>query len=198
LDGDSVAIIRRFKQLGLVSLSLVPFLSFALAAAFAQSKPVDSALLSRANAGDPAAQVAVGDGYAKGEGVPQDYHLAADWYRKAAEKGNTDAQVRLAEFYRDGKGVTHDMTQAAAWYQKAADLGDPAAQGTLGTLYSVGQGVPQDYLQAYFWFDLAASVKGPNQERYTANRQNVGIHITADELALVQERIAKWKAEHPR
>jgi len=181
------------KQLGLASLLCVAFLH-----AQSQTATPDPTLLARANAGDPLCQLQVADRYARGEGVPQDPRLAADWYRKAAEKGNPDAQVRLADFYRDGKGVPRDMAQAVAWYQKAAELGDPAAQGTLGMLYSVGLGVPQDYFQSYYWFDLAASVKGPNQDRYAANRQNVGTHITADELALVQERVAKWKAAHPR
>jgi hypothetical protein len=44
--------------------------------------------------------------------------------------------------------------------------------------------------------DLAASATGPNQERYAANRQNVGTRITADELAFVRQRVAKWKAAH--
>ena len=90
------------------------------------------------------------------------------------------------------------MVQAAAWYRKAAEQGDVSAQGTLGLLYSIGQGVPQNYVEAYYWLDLAASVKGPNQEKYAANRQMVGAHITTDELDEVQERVAKWLAAHPR
>jgi len=53
-------------------------------------------------------------------------------------------------------------------------------------------------VEAYFWLDLAASVKGPNQEKYAANRQMVGEHITAYELSDVEERVKKWKAAHPR
>jgi TPR repeat protein len=62
----------------------------------------------------------------------------------------------------------------------------------------MGQGVPQSDVEAYFWFDLAAAVKTANQDRYIANRQNVGTRITADELEAVQERVKKWKAAHPR
>jgi TPR repeat protein len=65
-------------------------------------------------------------------------------------------------------------------------------------LYTLGQGVPQSDVEAYFWLDLAASAKSPNQAQYMANRQNVGTRITADELADVEERVAKWKAAHPR
>jgi hypothetical protein len=28
------------------------------------------------------------------------------------------------------------------------------------------------------------------------NRQNVGTRITADDVALVRQRVAKWKADH--
>jgi hypothetical protein len=53
-------------------------------------------------------------------------------------------------------------------------------------------------VEAYFWLDLAASVKGPNQEKYAANRQMIGIHITVDQLEEIQDRVAAWIAAHPR
>jgi TPR repeat protein len=65
-------------------------------------------------------------------------------------------------------------------------------------LYTVGQGVDRSDVEAYYWLDLAAAVTGPNQAQYAANRQVVGTRITADELADVQDRVAKWKAAHPR
>ena len=124
---------------------------------------------------------------------------AAIWFQKVAEQGDVSGELHLAALYRDGgKGFPRDMAQAAAWYRKAAEQGDAGAQGTLGTLYSMGQGVPQNYVEAYYWLDLAAAVKGPNQERFAANRQMVGAHITADELEAVQERVAAWKAAHSR
>jgi TPR repeat protein len=164
-----------------------------------QQAGIDAALLAKANSGDAAAQVVVGDSYAAGKGVARDYKQAAEWYRKAAEKGDIGGEIHLAALYRDGgKGFPRDMAQAAEWYRKAAEQGDVGAQGTLGTLYSMGQGVEQNYVEAYYWLDLAAAVKGPKQEFYAANRQMIGIHITADELADIQDREAAWKAAHPR
>jgi hypothetical protein len=174
-------------------------LASALLPACAQTAGIDAALLAKANAGDPAAQVQLGESYAAGTGVAQDLKLAAEWYRKAADKGDVGGELHLAALYRDGgKGLPRDMVQAAAWYRRAAEQGDVGAQGTLGLLYSLGQGVPQSYVEAYYWLDLAASVKGPNQEKYVANRQMIGAHITTDELEEVQERVAKWLAAHPR
>jgi TPR repeat protein len=170
-----------------------------------QSTAPDPAILAKANAGDAAAQLLVGDSYAERDGqtrapkqLAADYKQAAEWYRRAAVQGSVEGQLRLAALYRDGKGVAHDMAEAANWYRKAADRGDAGAQGTLGLLYAFGQGVPHSDVEAYYWLDLAAAVKGPNQEKYAANRQMVGTRITADELAEVQERVEKWKAEHPR
>lgn len=166
----------------------------------AQPSGIDPALLAKANGGDAAAQVEVGEDYAAGKGVARDYKQAAGWYRKAADKGDVAGEMHLAALYRDGGGKTfaRDMVQAAEWYRKAAEQGDVTAQGILGTLYSLGQGVLLSYPDAYYWLDLAAHVKGPNQEKYAANRQSIGTRITADELADVQDRVEKWLAAHPR
>lgn len=165
----------------------------------AETAGIDPALLAKAKAGSPGAEVAVGTCYADGKGVPRDPQQAAEWYRKAAEQGNLSGELHLAALYRDGAGKTfpRDMTQAAAWYRKAAEQGDPGAQGTLGMLYTLGQGVAQSDVEAYFWLDLAASAASPNQAQYMMNRQNVGTHITQDQLQDVQDREAKWKAAHP-
>jgi len=172
---------------------------FALVTATAQPNTIDPALLAKANSGDAASQVQVGESYASGEGVARDLKQAAEWYRKAADKGDIAGEVHLAALYRDGgKSFPRDMMQAANWYRKAAEQGDITAQATLGVLYSIGQGVPQSDVEAYFWLDLAATVKGPNQDKYAANRQLIGTHLTVDELAEVEERVAKWLAAHPR
>lgn len=201
------------NQIVLSALLALPFLpgtaqaqSASEQTATAATAQVDLALLAKANAGDPAAQVLMGDNScAAGIKAAQDptqlaeyYKVAAAWYRKAAEQGSAAGQVRLAALYRDGKGVEHDLVKAAEWYRKAADQGDASAQGTLGVLYSMGQGVAQSYPDAYFWFDLAAKIKGPSQEKYTSYRQMSGEHLTVDELAVVQDRVAKWIAAHPR
>ena len=195
------------------SKHLIPvamFLGLLLSAAAQTATPtpsIDAALLAKANAGDAAAEVAVGEQYAQAaaseHGKAQmagDYQQALAWYQKAAGQNNIAGEMHLAALYRDGGGKTipRDMEQAAAWYRRAADQGDATAQGTLGVLYSLGQGVPHSDVEAYFWLVLAASVKGPNQEKYAANRQMIGERITADELSDVQDRVAAWKAAHPR
>lgn len=187
---------RKWIATVLVALGLMPALGQTPASGTAT---VDGGLLANANSGDVAAQVAVGDCYAEGKGVMRSYTQAAEWYLKAASTGDIAAEMRLGTLYRDGsKDFPRDMAKAAEWYSKAAEQGDATAQGTLGTLFFMGQGVAQDYVEAYYWLDLAAAVKGPRQAQYAANRQMVGIHVTADELEAVKERVAAWKAAHPR
>jgi hypothetical protein len=187
-------------------LVLTMVFALALFPAFAQTAAIDPSLLAKANSGDAAAQVQVGERYAANAAALHNvtqageaYKTAAEWYRKAAERGFIPGELHLAALYRDGgKGFPRDMELAAAWYRKAAEQGDVTAQASLGVLYSIGQGVPRNDIEAYFWLDLAASVKGPNQEKYAANRQLIGTHITAEELDAVQERVAAWIAAHPR
>jgi TPR repeat protein len=168
---------------------------------------IDPALQAKADGGDAAAEVAMGEHYARAAAadldktqMAGDYQQELAWYRKAADQNDISGEMHLAAVYRDGGGKTipRDMELAATWYRRAADQGDPTAQGTLGVLYSMGQGVPHNDVDAYFWLDLAASVKGPNQEKYVANRQMIGERITADELSDAKDRAAAWKAAHPR
>jgi TPR repeat protein len=184
----------QWKQL-VLAMALAP----AALPVFAQAAGIDPVLLAKANNGDAAAQVLVGESCAQGKGVARDLNQAAAWYRKAADKGDLAGEMHLAALYRDGgKGLPRDMEQAASWYRKAAEQGDVTAQATLGLLYSLGQGVPKSDVEAYFWIDLAASIKGPKQDQYAANRQVIGTHITTDELEELQERVAKWLASHPQ
>jgi hypothetical protein len=186
---------------------LTMIVASALLSASAQTPAIDPALLAKANAGDAAALVQLGDNArAAGDAVPHNpmqsaeyYKQAIAWYSKAADQGSIAGQMHLAALYRDGgKGFPRDMAQAVEWYRKAAEQGDVTAQATLGVLYSIGQGVPRDDVEAYYWLDLAASVKGPNQEKYAASRQLIGTHITTGQLEEVQDRVAAWLAAHPR
>ncbi len=186
---------ERFRKQRILAIAF----ALALIQAPAQTAGIDPALLAKANGGDAAAQVLVGENYAAGKGVAPDLQLAANWYRKAAGQGSIAGEMHLAELYRDGgAGFPRDRSQSAAWYGKAAEQGNVDAQGTLGVLYSIGQGVPQSYVEAYYWLDLAAAVKGPRQQQYAANRQMVGTHLTVDEVTGIEQRVAKWLAAHPR
>jgi TPR repeat protein len=114
-------------------------------------------LLPFAEQGDARAQFLVGSSYQFGQGVPQDYAQAVDWYRKAAAQGNASAQYKLGRLYEQGQGVPQDYAQAVDWYRKAALRHHANAQNNLGSLYLNGEGVLQDYDEAYAWYRLGAT-----------------------------------------
>jgi TPR repeat protein len=70
------------------------------------------------------AQFNVGLLYENGQGVPQDYVQARQWYAKAAAQGYAGAQSNLGRLYEFGHGVTQDYVQAYMWYILGAAQGD--------------------------------------------------------------------------
>jgi TPR repeat protein len=65
--------------------------------------------------GDPAAMDTLGDFYAGGWGVPQDYRKAREWYEKAFAKGGKYAANKIADLYDNGHGVPKDANKAREW-----------------------------------------------------------------------------------
>ncbi len=126
--------------------------------AVSQAPTIDSGLLAKANVGDPAAEVSVGESYAQAAGAAQDpeiatdnWNKAAEWYIKAAAQSYIAAEIHLADCYSYGRGVPRDKTKAAEWYRKAAEQGDPGAQGTLAMLYTMGRACCKTTPLACFW-----------------------------------------------
>ncbi len=70
----------------------------------------------------------LGDLYAKGNGIPQDYEQAGRLFEKAAAAGNALAMNNLGILYENGWGVVQDKAQARAWLEKAAARGNDEAK----------------------------------------------------------------------
>ena len=79
-----------------------------------------STLQTQANQGNAEAQNGLGELYAKGKGMPQDYTQARTWYEKAAAQGHPHAQNNLAELYFAGLGGPQDYVRAYMWVNLAA------------------------------------------------------------------------------
>ena len=88
--------------------------------------------------GHSGAQCAMGDRYAQGTGVAQNWFEACRWYDMAAQQGDASAQCALAACYAGGRGVKKDMAHAFIWFEKAAAQNLPQAQWNLGELYATG------------------------------------------------------------
>src|SRR5258706_13979882 len=96
-----------------------------------------------ANDGDAVAQYNLGLTYMTGQGVQQDYAMAAIWFRKAAEQGYAFAQSNLGVLYRDGRGVQPDSTEAGKWLRKPGDQGERMGQNSRGLPRAAAKGATQ-------------------------------------------------------
>ncbi|WP_347987893.1 caspase family protein [Methylomonas sp. AM2-LC] len=86
--------------------------------------------LPKAQEGDAAAQLYVGEIFEKGLGAQADYQAAAQWYEKSANQGNFQAQLNLGHLYEKGLGVPQNQETALRWYRKSAGLDDAGLQFT--------------------------------------------------------------------
>lgn len=109
-----------------------------------------------AERGESAAQYAMGEIYARGKGVRQNYVEALKWYRRAAEQGHAGAEFMLGRSYAKGFGVSRDKVEAVNWYRKAADQGHARAQYMVAMMYTLGLVGRRDYVEAIKWHRKAA------------------------------------------
>lgn len=98
----------------------------------------------------------LGNEYAKGLKVPQDFTEAYKWFHMAAENGDARGQYMTGKYLLDGLGVRKNTAEAARWFSKAAAQGIVSAQALLGDLYYYGDGVVQNTSLAVAWYKRAA------------------------------------------
>lgn len=102
------------------------------------------------------AQNNLGDMYAFGIGVGQNYEKAFYWYSQAAERMHLEAMSNVANYYYLGRGVEQNYDKAVAYHTKAANLGYANSQEVLGEMYMKGDGVEQNYTKAVYWLKMSS------------------------------------------
>ena len=70
-----------------------------------------------AKRGSTTSMRSLGELYQNGQGVPQDYVKAREWYELAADMGDANAMVDLGLLYFNGLGVPQDYAKARELYQ---------------------------------------------------------------------------------
>ena len=99
---------------------------------------VSDSISTAAAGGHPGAQRTMGDRYAQGTGVAQNWFEACRLYDLAAGQGDAQAQCALAACYASGRGVKKDIARAFHWFEKAAAQNLAQAHWNLGELYATG------------------------------------------------------------
>ncbi|WP_293883855.1 SPOR domain-containing protein [Sphingomonas sp.] len=119
-------------------------------AAVAQWRPL-------AIAGDPEAQLHMGQAYQLGRGVPVDLKLAQDWFRRAAQQGSEDGKDSYGlVLFQTGK-----RAEALPYLEDAAGRGNPRAQYIVGTALFNGDMIAKDWPRAYAMMTRASAAGIP-------------------------------------
>lgn len=114
---------------------------------------------SNCNIDLPIGMCGEGHKYFVGNGVPQNYEMAAHWYSKAAAQGSAEGFYNLALLTREGKGVQMNVAESIRLLEVAAsqdiymdvkgvkmpNIGVMEAEHSLGLSYQDGIGVRKDY-----------------------------------------------------
>ena len=98
------------------------------------------------------AQFYLGEMHELGRGVPQNFRIAAEWYKKSASQKHAPAQHNLGLLYMIGEGVTQDSQKAVQLFAQSADQGHNLSMQTLGDMYFLGNGVEKNFEIALKWY----------------------------------------------
>ncbi|QCE34350.1 sel1 repeat family protein [Acetobacteraceae bacterium] len=85
-------------------------------------------LVQKADQGDVSASYALGVAFLKGDGVPQNDSLAAQYFQKASNHGSALAENALGLLYEAGNGVPQNKEKATSLFQQAAAEGNQEAR----------------------------------------------------------------------
>ena len=95
----------------------------------------------------------IGKLYETGEDLPASVELAAQWYRKAADRGYSEAKIALALAAIRAK----DFGEARRWCEAAAHERNPGGAFCLGHFYQNGLGVEKNPAEARKWYEESAN-----------------------------------------
>jgi TPR repeat protein len=147
----------------------------------------------RADANDPAAQMAVASCYDLGMHVQPDGKESIRWITRAANQGYAPAEYELGRIYLYGRGVNIDYAQALLWERKAAEKGDPRAQRDLAFMYERGFGVAADPAKAAEWNQKAAAQGNAEAQLQLAKALDEGAGVNKN-----AEEARRWYAKAAR
>jgi uncharacterized protein len=124
----------------------------------------------------------------EGRHLYQDYNLAQEHLRAAAEAGHPEAEYQLGTMYEAGRSVPQDYAEAAKWYRLAVESGLDWVRGALGEIY-MRMG---DYVSAHMWFNLAAE----NNLWTAKQRDQLAKGMSSADITKAQRLAREWDEAH--
>src|SRR5262249_12859346 len=141
---------------------------------------------------DALAEFWLGTLYHTGKSVTQNPKLAAEWYRKAAERGYSRAH------YSNGTGVERNLGEAVKWYKLAAAQGNRLAMRTLANLFAGEENVESNYRDAYLWGRIALrNSSGNDLTEMQSLIDQLRPRISASQAVEAEAAAEDWIAQHP-
>ena len=170
--------LARFRRNALLILSALSVtLNWCALVAHAASEP-DAFVPSARSGENPRnieGQIALGNAYFIGKGVPRDAKMAAYWFERAANLGDPSAQNGIGFFYQTGTGVPRDPERAFHWYQLSAANGSSEGKVNLAIAYFWGLGVTAQPELAQKLLEEAASAGNGVAAAYLGDLARNGI-----------------------
>ncbi len=108
--------------------------------------------------------------YYQGDGVPQDFAQALEWFQRAADQGHVGALNDIGVMYELGQGVPKDPAKAVEWYRKAVAQNYALGHYNIGRAYETGNGVPKNYSEALKAYRRAARMGDRNAQNKLRSR----------------------------
>jgi localization factor PodJL len=120
-------------------------------------------LRTLAEAGDPNAELLIGQQYLDGRGTTNDAAAFA-WLSRAAARNQPIAQYELGVMYENGRGLHADPAEAFRWFESAALKGNRRSMHSLATAYTEGRGTAKNMFEAARWYGRAAQLGSVNDQ----------------------------------
>jgi TPR repeat protein len=140
----------------------------------------------------------IGIFYEEGRGgLPQDYKLAMEWYKKSLNY-NAYCFHLIGKLYEKGRGVEVDSAEAIKWYKRSADADVGFGMYYLGNIYSKTDSVMAllYYQRAAVWFkkDIAKNLDNTQSMMMLASMYENGKGVTANKKLALEfyELAAYW------
>jgi hypothetical protein len=127
----------------------------------------------------------------------EDFELAEQAYRKAAERGFAPAMNNLGQLYMSGALGSPDYEGGAQWILRAAQAGNPFGTINASLIYTGGMGVPSDTEQAARWGHWTGDHTDPRDVAYPTLEHTTMVLSGSSEPPLVAGIRETMKSHKP-
>jgi TPR repeat protein len=155
-----------------------------------------AAIKQKAEAGDSAAQVALGDSFASRLHAIE----ALDWYRKAALNGSVEGRFHVGDMLLFGApgipqnlAVRRDPSEGLRWTFMAATNFHPHACWNMGKALRQGIGTSTNLIAAYAWLNIFVTT-GPGSIVGRVQMNEVALQLDGHALKQAQALAASFKS----